>query len=50
MRKITRSRSPTKRMADFNEELMYASDERKIRMERIAEEWLAYNQVTPPNV
>lgn len=52
LRKITgpRSRSPAKRMADFNEELLYASDERKVRMERIAEEWAAYNQVTPPIV
>ena len=43
-----RSRSPAKRMADFNEELYYASDERKTRMERIEQEWQAYNQSMPP--
>ena len=50
VKKLTtpRSRSPGKRMADFNEDLYYASDERKVRMDRMAEEWMAYNQTMPP--
>ncbi|KIP12683.1 hypothetical protein PHLGIDRAFT_113286 [Phlebiopsis gigantea 11061_1 CR5-6] len=41
-----RSRSPRK-MADFNDELYFASDERKTRMQRIEQEWQAYNQSMP---
>lgn len=44
----TRSRSPAKRMADFSEELYFASDERKTRMERIEQEWQTYNKSMPP--
>lgn len=49
-RMLGRSRSPSKarRPTDFYDDLGYVSEERRIRMDRLADEWQAYNRLTPP--
>ena len=51
-RVLGRSRSPTnakaRRPTDIYDELGYVSEERRIRMDRLADEWQAYNCLTPP--
>lgn len=43
------SRSPTRtrRAPDYYDDLSYMSDERRLRIDRLADEWSSYNRMTP---
>lgn len=48
----SRSRSPTRgrRATDYYDDLSYMSDERRLQIDKLADEWMSYSRLTPPRI